>query len=449
MLDYVEAVAAGTRLQGSGDHDLYKLFMELSIGLACENGVVAMLVPAGLIRAQGTAALREELDTVASELQISVIENRARNFAIDTRFKFLAVVARVGNTGRAPIALRVADRTGTLPADAVPILRDELASLRPDRSIPEVRSLDEWNLFARLTRDSKTVGDPTGPWHPVYRREVDMTSDNSRFKTRADKDTVPILEGRHVSQFRWRAKTYVSGQGRAALWNAEPLNSARVRTQWHIPRAALRSSTQERIARSRVGFCDITGQTNERSLLVARVPENFVCGNKVPTLTFEAGEQDREDLFIGLANSFVVDWMLRRVVTTSVNYFLLDSLPLPRIDESSTIGQEIIALVRQVALAEGDRHTRLSTVGLWRGRLDALVALAWGLTIDELELVMRDFPLLDRGQAVLRGEAIPTVTRDCVLSHAATLSKSNHPSQRRFDLAIELGATPYIGAEYV
>jgi hypothetical protein len=449
ILQYVAEVAAGTRLQGPGDYDLYKLFIELNIGLAAPNGVLAMLVPAGLIRAHGTAALRQELDDVASTLSISVIENRARHFAIDTRFKFVALVAHIGTADKQPIQLRVADRTGALPPRAVSIDRNQLIQLRPDRSLPEVRSTNEWDLFARLTRESKTVGDPSGPWHPSYRREVDMTSDQRHFKRGSGPLRLPVLEGRHVHQFRWRAKTYISGEGRAAIWNAEPIATARVRTQWHIPVSALRSESYQRVQESRIGFCDITGQTNERSLLVARIPADYVCGNKVPTLSFAQGGTDREDLFVALANSFVVDWMLRRVVTTSVNFFLLNSLPLPRIDDQGIIGRELILLARKLSNAEGRRSTRVTEVAHWRARVDALVAVAWGLNLDDLALVMNDFPLLDRGQPILPGERLSTVTRDAVLSALASQMGMPHSSTNRYTAATARGAIPYIGAEYV
>jgi hypothetical protein len=451
LMRYVEQVAAGTRLQGKGSHDLYKLFLELGIGLTAPGGTLAFLVPAGLIRAQGTETLREELDTVTTELSVSVIENRARHFAIDTRFKFLALVARVGDGLRAPVALRVADRTGALPAEAVTIDRAELVEVRPDRSLPEVRSNAEWALFSTLTRNAVTVGDASGPWRPIYRREVDMTLDAGAFVRTPAADVVPVLEGRHVTHFRNRSKSYVSGEGRAAIWKPERLSSAppAAITQWFIPRAALRPDAASRVGQSRVGFCDITGQTNERTMLAARVPAGYVCGNKVPTLLFPDGGANTEDLFLALANSFVVDWMLRRLVTTTVNLFLLESLPLPCVDVASAAGMELIGLARVVAAAEGDARADLRVVGRRRARMDALVASAWGISLAEMELVMRDFPLLDRGQPPLAGEHASTVTRDMALGALAVELHTDHPSIRRAEEALARGAVPYIGAEYV
>lgn len=449
LLTYIEQVAAGTRLQGRGEHDLYKLFLELGMGIAADDGVLALLLPAGLIRAQGTESLRRELNVLARELSISIIENRARNFAIDTRFKFLSVVARIGTGPQKSIALKVADRTGVLPDTPVTLSRAQLERVRRDLSIPEVRTAEEWDLYSRLAKNATTVGHPEGLWHPEYRREVDMTLDQKSFRRAPGEGTLPLLEGRHVAQYRWRAKTYQSGEGRAAIWRPEPLSDTFLRTQWHVPVSAMHPATVDRTTRSRIGFCDITGQTNERSMLAARVPAGVVCGNKVPTLAFREGDADRENLFLALANSIVVDWMLRRIVTTTVNFFLLDTLPLPRIDEGTDAGRALVSLARRLTAAEGSTSSNPWEVGQWRARSDALVAAMWGLSCNDLETVLRDFPLLDRGQQALPGEGRSTVTADCVLAELANILDVAHWSAERRENARERGAIPYVPAEFV
>lgn len=450
LLAYVAQVVTGTRLQGRGEHDMYKFFLELGLGLAAEDGILAMLVPAGLIRAQGTEPLRRELDALSADLSISVIENRRRHFAIDTRFKFLTVVSRVGEGRRQPLALRVANREGTLPREAVHISRPRLREIREDLSIPEVRTKEEWELFARLSASGVTVGDPGGPWAPSYRRELDMTNDQRDFRRRQQPGDLPVIEGRHVAQFRSRAKAYKSGEGRGAVWLPQQLATATLTPQWFIAPNLLRDATSDRTMSSRIGFCDITGQTNERTLLAARIPAGVVCGNKVPTLRFSEGGQDREDLFLALVNSFIVDWVLRRLVTTTVNFFLLDSLPLPNISAESVPGRRLVVLSRLLSAAEGAEAPDLWQVGQWRAEADALVAQTWGVSSSEMELVLRDFPLVDRGQPALPNEYRSTVTGDCVLTALGILS-DEMPRRRaeRAENARAIGATAYVPAEFV
>lgn len=449
ILSYLDSVVSGTRLQGRGEHDLYKLFLELGLGLASEAGIVAQLVPAGLIRSKGTESLRRELGSLSRDLQIFVLENRQRHFAIDSRFKFLAIVSRVGKGRRQPISLAVADRSGNLPNRRVTIDRTELQQVRPDLTVPEVRTDAEWTLFARLSLDGISVQDPDGPWRPSYRRELDMTTDQRSFERHRVGDALPVIEGRHVAQYRNRAKAYRTGEGRAALWEALPLGRAPLIPQWFVRPDRLRQAATTSSARSRVGFCDITGQTNERSLLVARIPEGVVCGNKVPTLTFPEGGSEREDLFIALANSFVVDWVVRRLVTTTVNFFLLDSVPLPPITEASEIGAELAALSRRIAAAEDSAEPDLWQVARWRARSDALAAAAWGISPEEMRLVLTDFPLIDRGARPLAGETQSTVTSDLVIATLAELLGKSAPTEtKRVNKAKDIGAIPYIPAEY-
>lgn len=449
ILDYVKSVTHGTSLQGRGDHDYYKLFLELGMGLAKDGGVLALLLPAGLVRSKGAERLRRELLGVSTELSVRVIENRARHFAIDTRFKFLAITARLATGEAKPIELRVADRSGLLPEQAVSVDRDELALLRSDLSLPEVRTDPEWDLYRRLASSASLVGDADGPWRPMYKREVDMTLDRHLFRAIPGGDAVPLLEGRHVSQFRWRSKRYTSGEGRAAIWEPQELGEDGVSPQWWVSPQDLASESASRMKRSRIGFCDITGQTNERSLLAARIPSGVACGNKVPTLAFSEGGPDREDLFLALANSLAVDWMLRRMVTTTVNFFILDSLPLPNIPENSPIGRQLIALARRVSDAEGAVGVTRAQVGELRARMDALVAVAWGLSLDDMRLIFRDFPLLDRGQPPLAGEIESTITRDAVLAEMARLYAIDESVEiERAATGLAAGAAPYIPAEY-
>lgn len=137
------------------------------------------------------------------------------------------------------------------------------------------------------------------------------------------------------------------------------------------------------------------------------------------------------------------------MVTTTVNFFILDSLPLPKISENSPICHELIALARQLSDAEGTAGVTRAYVGKLRAKLDALVAVAWGLTLDDMRLVLEDFPLLDRGQPPLAGETQSTITADAVLAEMARLYDLDHCVEaERAAEGFRAGATPYVPAEY-
>jgi hypothetical protein len=460
LAKYSDGVEKNYSLQGSGEADLYKLFLELSLSLAREGGHIGLIVPAGLIRSLGTAKLRRFLMDGCADIEYTIFDNKARFFEIDTRFKFVVLRARLCN-GHAltPIELSHARPTGTsiLSSPAVHIPRNILPTLRPDLSIPELRSQAEFNLFRKLCEAGPRFGDSEGIWRPKLMREVDMTRDAGGFRRTTSSDAIPIIEGRMIHQFRHSAKHYISGTGRRAIWKGVAQNSpCELHPQFWYPTCEIPDSARKRVGTQRFGFCDITGQTNERTMLASTIPGGVICGNKVPTICFDGEDPE----FIGyswlaIANSFIFDWLLRRVVTTTVNYFILLDLPLPHLDHSDLTAQRLARAANELSACShsgnaASRSARRPNHEL-RTEIDLLVLRLYGLGLSSLELVLADFPLIDRSQPTLKGEAWSTITRDVLLWRAGEeygeAGKKINALKNRVESAFELGATPYVPAQ--
>ncbi|HYL56666.1 MAG TPA: N-6 DNA methylase [Gemmatimonadales bacterium] len=434
LRQYLSTVAQGFESQGSGEADLYKLFCELAVQITRPGGRIALILPGGLIRSEGTTALRKFLLDHSSSLHLTLFENRARFFAIDTRFKFVTLACTVRRGGRTqPIRLSHAagNEQRVTEAPAVIINRSLLRGLRSDLSVPEVRTASELRTFQAMTAAGPRFGNPTGPWRPAFMRELDMTRDRSHFIRQQWDGLLPLLEGRMVHQFRHAAKTYAAGTGRSAVWVPQPLlGTCELQPQFWCEERTLPKHVRDRVVRSRVGFCDITGQTNERSLLAARVPAGVVCGNKVPTIIFDGYDAEVEplvgDCWMAIANSIPFDWLVRRVITTTVNYFLLRDLPMPVIDPTGLTGRVLGNLAARLSTCSHYGRTSGTApasgweYGKLRAEIDWRVLSAYQLGLDDLVLMLRDFPLLDRGEPPIADEPCSTITRDFLLLETAT-----------------------------
>jgi len=441
---------------GSGEPDLYIAFTDLFFELCKGHGVVAALIPGGLIRSQGTQGMRQKIFDASESVSLSIVDNRARFFAIDTRFKFLALaLVKVGSekSKRKPITLlhERGTPTGLEATGSAIIGRGALAAVRSDLSLPEVRSVIEWKLFSKIAKGGVSWEEPGSGWTPKFCREVDMTKERPKFVSRATTNALPLIEGRMVQAHRFGVKGHVSGSGRSALWEAYSIGSSRLSPQFWIRPSDIPRANQYRANVLRVGFCDIAGQTNERSLMAALIPPGAVCGNKVPTILFpEDPSEERLLVWVSIANSFVFDWMLRRVLTTTVNYFLLQSVPLPKLAKNGLPWKKLVGAARELQTLDSAGASRETYVRMaqLRGEIDAEVAVAYGLNLRELELVLQDFPILDRGQPVLPGEAKSTITRDSVLAAMAkrTAGRSSVWSRRATEARV-LGATAYVPSE--
>ena len=441
---------------GNGEPDLYIAFTDLFFELCKEQGVVAALIPGGLIRSQGTQAMRQKIFDASQSVSLSIIDNRARFFAIDTRFKFLAVaLTKAGSekSKREPITLlhERGTPTGLETTGTTTIGRAALAAVRNDLSLPEVRSAAEWKLFSKIAEAGVSWEEPGCGWTPKFCREVDMTKERPKFLSRATPGALPLVEGRMVQAHRFGVKGHVSGTGRSALWEAFPIGGSRLSPQFWIRPSDMPRANKHRADVLRVGFCDIAGQTNERSLMASLIPTGVVCGNKVPTILFpEDPSEERLLVWVSIANSFAFDWMLRRVLTTTVNYFLLQSVPMPKLAKEGLPWKRLVSAARELRTLDGAGATRetYERMAQLRGEIDAEVAVAYELDLKDMELVLQDFPILDRGQLGLPGEAKSTITRDTVLAAMAKRTGSQFTVwSRRAVEARALGAMAYVPSE--
>jgi hypothetical protein len=438
---------------GCGDPDLYIAFTDLFFELCRPGGIVTALVPGGLIRSQGTLSVRRKIFDSSQSISLSIIDNRSRFFAIDSRFKFLAIAlvkASTMNVKREPITLRHERGTnsGVEVFGSTGIGRSAMAKIRHDLSLPEVRSQAEWKIFLKVSKSGCSWDEPGSGWSPKFCREVDMTKQRPNFLTKPTNTSLALVEGRMVQHHRFGVKGHVSGTGRKAIWEAFPIGESRLSPQFWIEPQHIPEANKRRAELVRVGFCDIAGQTNERSLMAALIPAGVICGNKVPTILFpEDPSTERLLVWTAIANSFAFDWMLRRVLTTTVNYFLLQSVPLPGLVKNGLPWQRLVSCAAELAELDtaGATQDTLNRVAQLRAEIDVEIAVAYGLNLEDIEKILQDFTILDRGQPAIAGETKSTITRDTVL---ATLAKriglpQSIPHQR-VQAARALSALPYI-----
>jgi hypothetical protein len=446
-----------------------------------------LVVPAAIERAEGAAPLRRLFLGSGTFEQILDFENRHRIFPIHGMFRFAVVVWQRGTQhGVENAAFGLAS-----VADAEAVVRQGRPVAMPLRflrssgerlSIPEVRSVRDRDLFSKLHQGAPLLGDrQAGPWSVSYVRELDMTNDSNLFLqaplstsrkgtvSHEDRQLLPLYEGRLVHQFDAAAKRYLGGDGRMARWEALPFDEKVIQPHFFVD--ASDPKVQERWPRrARAGFCDVTGHANERTVLAALLPADAICGNKVPTCRFQPEAPSLDLLWLALVNSFVVDWCMRRRIGTSLNFFLWDQMPIPRLDPSSSAAEELIALSRDLSRLPWEPDFPTEAVRAHRrAAIDAAVADLYGLEVDEYAWLLRDFPLLDRGQPVWfssgRGSrrAGSTITRDTALLALARrrglddLDLRDLPYSKareeptscaeRVSLAEAAGATAYVPSE--
>ena len=421
-----------------GDSDLYKYFMERTFQALKKNGRLGLVVPAAFHRSEGAAGIRRLYWRKGGFETFLEFENRKNIFPIHGMFRFVLLTYQRG--GRPGIKSARFGLTSVSDAETIQFsTRINISDAFLKRvggdslTIPEVRSKLEQRLLNKLYAAHPTLGDRSAQhWNVSFVRELDMTKDSGAFveraellrqKCRENEDGswssrngvkyLPLYEGRMVNQFDNAAKAYQGGQGRTAQWAPLPFTNKAIVPHYFVADAYIEKYGLAE-SPARAGFCDVTGHANERTVLSALIPPSVVCGNKVPTVSFDQNDPKLHLIWLALANSFVIDWLVRRRISTTLNFFHWYNIPFPRLNPDSNIGREL-----SQAAAKLCHFKVLQERSAVRAQIDAIVAELFDLNLAEYALVLSDFQIIDRYQPALRmdgsAETKSTITRDKAL----------------------------------
>ncbi len=445
VISYSSLVKKRYPLLSNAETNTYMAFLLNAIEHLTDDGRVLYLVPAGLIRSSGAEALRNHLVKNSSELKMILFDNRPKYFSIDSRFKFVLIDFTKDLSGNGAQKLEFIISTDSFDnfANSKVIFNiDELRKIRSDLTIPEVSDNIQRNLFYKMCSNGICWGQRDSVWEADFCRELDMTSDKSLFHPALD-GLMPLVEGRMVQQYRFSAKAYQNGSGRSACWVP---NISGCHPQFTVNPFDLPDKIHKRVQSYRVGFCDIAGQTNERAMMSTIIPPGVVCGNKVPTIVFSKDSTgDLAYLWVGITNTFIFDWMLRRIISTTVNYFHLLSLPLPNIDLESETAKRIIELVKSLVNMDSSFYTDPAMENM-RAEIEALVANAYGLDAHDMKIIISDFPLVDKKQPRIEGSEF-SFTFALIMSKLSQSLESNNEIAGLVEDYRTLGARAFIPSE--
>ncbi|MDP2316549.1 MAG: N-6 DNA methylase [Pseudomonadota bacterium] len=325
---------------GKGDFNVFRMFVEAALRLVRPGGVAAQVVPDGLYSGANTAAIRRHMLTRFVVDPLLGFENAAGIWfpGVHRSQKLCVYAARKGEEStpalRARFGIRtVPDLSRALAGDLLRIPLEMVREFSPDAlAVMEFSSQLDIDIAAKMYSRWPKFGDESAvaPYRH-YMREIDMGTDRELFDEAAN--GLPLYEGRMVTHYDHRAKGYREGRGRSAEWEDLPFghHGKGIQPQWHIPLENVPSKTLDRLRRYRVGWCDVTGAANVRTLLAALLPPHVLAGDSVPNLIFPEPFEWALCTTLAAMNTMCVDYIVRKKVGSHVKYNHMDSLPLPRL----------------------------------------------------------------------------------------------------------------------
>jgi hypothetical protein len=448
------------RNQGRGDTNTYKLFLERSLGLLRTGGGLGMVLPSGLYTDLGSKELRELLLETCQMRYLLAFANERYIFpAVHHAFRFVLLTAeRGGGTEALDALFRLNVRNAVAPEELAGLLASpEAATLRlrvsdirrfsPDSlSLMEFKSQREVDIANAIYGNHPLLGDEVpGMWNVRLTSEFHMTGDSRLFREQST--GWPLYEGRMVNGFDHRVAYWVSGRGRSAVWHYSTSRERfdpnyPWRPQWWLAEGAVDKRMMELYGALawRIGICDVTASTNERTVVASVLPNHCGAGHSLNAcLVTGRDEICATEVVVSIFNSLIFDFVNRFKVVLHASPFLLAQAPLPRVlrdhptfgalvsraarlscttsefadlwDTIATTSPDFLPVPWQPTLAATDPRERAQL----RAEIDALVADLYGLSEADFAYILTTFPLLDRDQPALPGEPKSFITRDQAL----------------------------------
>lgn len=295
------------RHQGSGDINLYKLFLERAHSLLADGGRMGFLVPSGIYSDFGTGNLRELFINESRWEWLFGFENREGIFDIHRSFKFNPLIVQKGEETeeiKTAFMRRKLEDWENAEDHATPYRRERVQQFSPrSRAILEIQSSRDLEILEKIYANSVLLGDdgPDG-WGVKYATEFHMTNDSRLFPLRPQWEAkgyqpdeysrwlkgkwrkrekgcpappgvkrveipagiilsrdetewiaedeiedvaLPLYEGRMIGSYDFSEKGWVSGTGRSAEWREIEWSRKQIEPQFLMSQSA-QLSTKDR-----------------------------------------------------------------------------------------------------------------------------------------------------------------------------------------------------------
>lgn len=391
--------------QGRGDTATHKLFVERMYGMLKDGGRLGYVVPSGIYTDLGTKELREMLLNEGNIQYIFSFSNERFFFpGVDHRFKFALIGAEKGRQSdgfwaafrfnpRVAVAPDKFDEFVANPDNLFYMRLDSLEKFSPDSlSVMEFQTRRDYEVNERVYGGNSLLNEKIpNHWNVQLNNEFHMTNDRTLFNSQGR--GIPLYEGKMIHQFDG---FYAEPQ----FWISEE------------KLADLASPLREQLKTFRVVHRRIARGTDERTLIATIVPPNSACEiNATVVLIEDYPEQNVKLYTCGLFNSFVLDFVLRYKVSTTLNMFHVYSLPVPRLTSGNPYFDAIVPRAARLTC------TRAEFAGLWgevmgeawdeskgatdpaerqklRDEIDAIVAHLYGLSREDFDHILGTFPLV-------------------------------------------------------
>lgn len=322
-----------------GDPDLYKAFLWRFAHLSASSGTIGVVLPRSVFAALGSAPWR--LDVFPRRnLDITLCKNKEEWLFTDVNPGYpICLVAILPPSEPSELRVRgtymsISEYFDGISKPPAKIEVPTLLGMDENLCVPAIDTAEEMALLSKLVRHA-AFGDLTrSDWCAVPATELHATNDKAEFFTDNPRQT-PIYNHVNVGHFTFDeslgAFNWTSLKEAKTKLQAKRVSSARkARSPFRgMPDGWEASAKSLPCSNPRLVFRDVVHSSNPRKVWFAVAPSNVLLTNTAPYLVFWRGDLHDQAYVLGMMNSSVADWYGHLRVNLNLNYFILNSIPIP------------------------------------------------------------------------------------------------------------------------
>lgn len=370
--------------------NLYKICLERFHQCLNSSGTLGVVVQDSFAYDGGAAGLRQLYFKESRVREYLSFENRRKIFKnVDSRFRFAVLIAEKQsdniNKLKNPTSFDAFFYQKSLYALEDSSLKFkyplELVNEKPDLlSLIEVHSASELLVYRKISNRYK----PLFETH-LFSSGTDFNRTTAKqYFTTSSNDAYLLFQGRDIEQFLLESvpTEFVNGE-------------------------AARHKLGEDLLHWRLAWRDIASSTNRRSIIATLLPP-YVASTHSINIQRHLSSTDNlnnQCFYLGLLNSYVLDFFIRPLIGTHVSKYFLEQLPMPTADEfsdSQTITQIVVELLSRnsskipaYGQLKSITGTNMRLENMSRdeliAELNARVAIGFGMKRDEMIQVLKTF----------------------------------------------------------
>lgn len=428
-------------LSSRGEMNYYALFVERCRDLLAEGGVMGLIVPTGIATDFHLKELFSDMMDKKEIIEFHDFLNKRKIFQnVDGRYRFSYLITIKG-VNKNPLKVSFYNFVPRdIDGSTFTLTEEEIQSLNPmTKTLIVPKDPKVIPLLLRVHKKFGILSDgreDKGSWNVKFRRQADMTNDSKHFVSTESmvfdeeapgllcsggRDYLRVYEGKMADMYNHRAGSSVSKTGKYSRSGLSLRPSMAelgdpnflVRSRYAVPLDVVQDSIrlQGNLKPWHLAFKDITAATNRRTVRAAILPKSVVS-NKLPTL--EVADPKVEACLLCILNSVMFDFLARQKIgNITLNWFILRQIPVPSlvdVKKGTVDGKRISTwlIERCSALTYtsndlrewGEKVARQNRPTIWNeserqeieSEIDALVFHLYGLSEDEVKLVLREFP---------------------------------------------------------